>query len=354
MQRVTPANRDGSRLTRIVAMSVAVTVIGTLTVLAETQAQGTAVEAAVKPDLSWRQTETSIALLNHGRRVWECVHDSKIGKPYMRIGLLDGTELTRPWPIPPGYPKDDHTWHRALWWSWKFINGHNFWEENQQGTDPTQIEVTHTPAGDAQINITIMYHLPDQAPVLKEERGIHISQPDQGGCYFIDWQTRFTPAGTEAVTFSNYRYGGLSLRMAAELSETPAWVFLANTEEVTANGTSVPTRWMAYQGTLARDQNAALAIFDHPDNPRYPTTWLVRDNYPYMNPTFPGNQDYTLRANENLSLRYGILVYQGTLTKRQIERHWKRFARDKTAKMDPVRFDPVVQQAQGLTVPIDP
>jgi hypothetical protein len=281
--------------------------------------------------LSWKQTDTSIALLNHGRMVWEHAPGKATGKPYMRIGLLDGTELTRPWPVPAGYSKADHPWHKALWWSFKILNGANFWEENQLGTEPTRVEVTHSPEGDAQINLTIMYHLPGQAPVLQETRRIRVSEPDDSGSYFIDWQARFTALGPKEVVFAKYRYGGLSLRMSAELNESPAWQFLANTEKATANGTSVPTRWMAYQGTAPNRQKAALAIFDHPDNAGHPATWLVRDNYPYMNPTFPGQNDVTLQPKENLTLRYGIWVHQGALTKAQIEQQWKRFAEDEVA-----------------------
>jgi hypothetical protein len=283
------------------------------------------------PELSWKQTDTSIALLNHGRPVWQHVHDKATGKPYMRVGLLDGTELTRPWPVPAGYPKTDHPWHKALWWSFKILNDTNFWEENQLGTEPTRVEVTHSPDGDAQIDVTLMYHLPGQPAVLQEERCIHVGKPNKNGSYFIDWQARFTALGPKAVVFAKYRYGGLSLRMAQELNEPPVWRFLADTEKVTANGTSVPTRWMAYQGTAPNTQQAALAIFDHPDNPGHPATWLVRDNYPYINPTFPGLNDYTLKPTEGLTLHYGILVHQGDITKAQIERRWKRFAGGKTA-----------------------
>ncbi len=48
-----------------------------------------------------------------------------------------------------------------------------------------------------------------------------------------------------------------------------------------------------------------------------------------MNPTFPGQNDYTLKPNESLILRYGILVHQGDITKAQIQQLWKRFAKDK-------------------------
>jgi subtilase family serine protease len=62
--------------------------------------------------------------------------------PFSVVFLIDGTELTRPCPFPEGYPKSDHTWHRALWWSWKAINGINFWEQNQPGTDPVEVRFT--------------------------------------------------------------------------------------------------------------------------------------------------------------------------------------------------------------------
>ncbi len=309
------------------------------------------------PQLSWQQTETSIALHNRGRVVWEHVHDKTLGKPYMRIGLLDGRELTRPCPIPVGYPKDDHPWHRGLWWSWKFINGANFWEENHQGSEPMRIEISPSETGEAKIHLTLAYHLPGQAPILMEERHIHISPPDARGSYFIDWQAKFTATGQGHVTLNKYRYSGLSIRMAAEFcgdGDAPAWQYLADTEEVTTNGTSVPTRWMAYQGSLSEGRSASVAIFDHPSNRDFPSTWLVRDNYPYMNPTFPCKQDVTLQPGENLTLRYGILVHEGPLTPKKIARRWQRFSREKIKNADAVRFDPVEQNIEGWTVHVDP
>ena len=167
------------------------------------------------------QTNVAIALLNHGRMVWEHVHDGKIGKPYMRFGLLDGTELTRPWPIPKGYPRSDHPWHRALWWSWKRINGVNYWEENQTGTEPTEIKIVTHRDGSAQIALTISYHRPHEAPVVFEDRTLAVSAPDAAGSYFIDWQAAFTPAAKDDVRFDQNSYGGLALRMAAECCGVP-------------------------------------------------------------------------------------------------------------------------------------
>jgi len=282
-----------------------------------------------RTNFGWRQTETSIALLNHGRVVWQHVHDKKLGKPFMRVGLIDGTELTRPCPFPKDYPKTDHTWHRALWWSWKAIDGVNYWEEHQQGTDPVDVEITQRDDGSARICATIAYHLPDQPPVVTEKRVIAVGAPDASGTYLIDWQATFTPTGDKDVVFNRNSYGGFAVRMAAECcgdqaAGKPAWTFLDSEARANSNGRTA--RWVAYQGTAANGETAALAIFDHPDNPGHPAWWQTRSQYPYLNPSLTCKEDYTLPAGQSLVLRYGVLVHQGPADAETLERRWKAFA----------------------------
>lgn len=282
-----------------------------------------------KPDFQWRQTRASIALLNHGRVVWQHVHDRKVGKPYMRIGLVDGTELTRPWPIPKGYPKSDHTWHRALWWSWKAIDGVNYWEENQQGTEPAEVEITRNEDGSARIDAIIAYHLPDRPPVVIEKRVITVGAPETTGTYLIDWRATFAPADEKDVVFNRNSYTGLAIRMAAEFcgdaaGGRPAWTFFDSQDQANSNGRTA--RWVAYRGSASNGQAACIAIFDHPDNLRHPTWWQTRSQYPYLNPSFTCKEDYTLEAGKSLTLRYGILVYHGLADKEKLQRRWRSFA----------------------------
>lgn len=256
-------------------------------------------------ELSWRQTETSVALLNHGKMVWEHVHDKQIGKPFMRFGLLDGTELTRPWPYPKGYPRDDHPWHRALWWSWKAINGVNYWEGNQTGTEPVKVTVATKPAGWAQIESAIAYHRPNESPVAWEQRRVTVSEPDAAGTYFIDWEASFSAPGQNDVRFDQNSYGGFALRMAAECCgdadrKIPAWTL--GSSEGRADINSRAARWVSYQGTAPHGQAACVAVFDHPDNPRHPALWQTRSQYPYLNPSLTCQEDYVLRPGDTLRL----------------------------------------------------
>ena len=297
--------------------------------LGQTASQNAAKPRPTEPDFSWRQTETSIALLNHGRIVWQHVHDRKVGKPYMRIGMTDGTELTRPWPIPQGYPKADHTWHRALWWSWKAIDGVNYWEENQEGTEPVAVKVRRKKDGSARINTIIAYHLPQQPPVVIEKRVITVGAPDATGTYLIDWRATFKPAGEKDVVLNRNSYTGLAIRMAAEFcgdaaGGRPAWTFFDSQDQANSNGKRA--RWVAYRGTAPNGQPAAIAIFDHPDNLRHPTWWQTRSQYPYLNPSFACREDYALAAGKSLTLRYGILVHHGPADKEELQQRWISFA----------------------------
>jgi len=280
-------------------------------------------------ELTWRTDDTSVALLNRGKMVWQHVHDKKIGKPYMRFGLLDGTELTRPWPVPKGYPKSDHSsWHRALWWSWKTINGVNYWEQNQTGTEPVTCHIETQSDGSAKIALTIAYHTPSNATVVIENRSILVSAPDANGSYFIDWTADFSPAGQEDVRFGQNSYGGFALRMAAECCGDaarglPAWVFRSSEGETNFNGQRA--RWAAYQGQLPNGRSACVAIFDHPGNPRHPALWQSRTQYPYLNPSLTCKEEYILPSGKTLHLRYGVLIHAGIADTKTLEEQWKKF-----------------------------
>lgn len=285
--------------------------------------------APTPPKLSWQKTDRSVALLNHGKMVWEHVHDKQIGKPYMRLALLDGTELTRPWPFPKDYPKNDHTWHRALWWSWKTIDGVNYWEGNQTGTEPTETAVETHADGSAEIAMSVAYHTPGNAPVVLEKRTIRVSAPDAAGSYFIAWDAAFTAAGKKEVRFGQNSYGGFALRLAAECCgdpkrKIPGWTFCNSDGQ--ANCNDKPARWVSYQGKFPNGEAACIAMFDHRENPRHPSLWQSRANYPYLNPSLTCKEDYVLAPGKTLRLRYGVLVHAGTADAKTIEDRWRTFA----------------------------
>jgi len=140
-----------------------------------------------EPAFSWRRTDSSLALLNQNRVVWQFNFDAKDGKPYFHpVSLTDGTELT--WHRPP-----DHPWHYGLWFSWKFINGLNYWEEDPKtglSQGRTEIESVRAESHDdysADIVTRLGYHPPAKPAVVTEQCHLHISIPDENGFYGFDF-----------------------------------------------------------------------------------------------------------------------------------------------------------------------
>jgi len=296
---------------------------------------GSATKSA--PSYAWRQTDGLLALLNHGRFVWQLNFDKKEGKPYFHpVCLADGTELT--WHRPP-----DHPWHYGLWFCWKYINGLNYWEEDRQtGLSQGRTEIEHTAVKlhddhSADIVLNLSYHPPGAPAVLVEQRRIHVSAPDSDGLYRIDWTGRFT-AGAADVLLDRTPipgekdgqswggYAGLSVRFAKDIS---GWQLLDSEgrKDLTAHGQNA--RWMDLSGRFAQGPTAGIAIFDHPNNLRHPAPgFVIMDPKPpfgYFSPAVLFNKPYTLPAAESLTLQYRILIHPGRLDTKALESEWQSF-----------------------------
>ncbi len=106
-------------------------------------------------------------------------------------------------------------------------------------------------------------------------------------------------------------YGGLTLRGA------DAW---SDTRLLLADGGShqqvhgVPAAWCDLSSAAG-----GVAMFDHPDNPRYPTPWYgstKADTYGpgwanFFNAAFLWGESMTVSADESLRLRYRVAVHDG-------------------------------------------
>ncbi|GAF86299.1 unnamed protein product, partial [marine sediment metagenome] len=76
------------------------------------------------------QTGKSVALEHDGKTVWQFNHGADQPKPHFHpVALPDGRIVT--WDRPP-----DHVWHHGLWFSWKYINGLNYWEPDRATGKP--------------------------------------------------------------------------------------------------------------------------------------------------------------------------------------------------------------------------
>lgn len=227
--------------------------------------------AGAPPALEWKQDTQSLALYQEGKPVWVFHHSPQQGaKPFFHpLALPGGAPLTCQSP-------SDHSWHYGLWFSWKYLNGVNYWEQNSKGAsdgatawDPPRFETL--PDHRARIQLDLRYHPRSHSvPVLSERRSIDLSAPAADGAYFMDWTLVFT-AGETNVTLDRTPparqngqtipggYAGLSARFSTNLTSArlaanaPAGPLLNNRHGYAATASD-------FSGLIheARDDEAAL------------------------------------------------------------------------------------------------
>jgi hypothetical protein len=285
------------------------------------------------PSCRWRQTAGTVALARGDVVLWQHNHSREEGRPcFHPVNLPDGTPLT--WLRPP-----DHVWHRALWFSWKHINGVNYWDPDPPPgkTAPRDVKVTLLDDWSARLSLQLDYRADDQ-PVLSEERQLQVTSPDDRGRYSIVWRSKFT-AGQQDVHLERTPisgekdgvdwggYAGLSFRVAEELHE---WQVINSEGQRDMTSHGKPARWMDFSGVTTDGKSGGAAIFDHPSNPRHPSPWFVsmdtRNHFGYFSPAFLFNANYVLLAGRTLMLSYAILLHPRRPVARELEAYWKSFA----------------------------
>jgi len=215
----------------------------------------------------------------------------------------------------------DHPWHHALWFTIKFVNGENFWEEyGEFGL----LRTTGVDDGADGATATLDWIAPDGESVrLRETRTVHATVIDDE-TYAIDWSEELQVPGTTVLDRTPFTtwggYGGLTLRGAPDWTDTTIRLDDGVERERTLGE---PSRWLAIDGVAHRGLDApapaGVVILDHPDNPRFPTPWYASnraDTYSegwanFMNAALLSDEPLTVEPHAPLTLRYRVLVHDG-------------------------------------------
>ncbi len=217
-----------------------------------------------------------------------------------------------------GFEMSDHPWHRGLWFTIKYMNGVNFWEETPPfGIQKSNGEPRATLLSDRSAGIEHQLEWTAAAGglAIREERSLVTSSDDAGiGC--IDWSTTLHAQQDlllDRTPFTTWGgYGGLIFRASRELHDAR---FITPGAEPTQAMTGQTGPWAALEGLMdgGKNQRVSLAMFDHPSNPRSPSPWYGKciNGYNFMNAAFLFHEPLQLGKGEALSFRYRILYRDG-------------------------------------------
>lgn len=293
--------------------------------------------AAPPTALKWVEDANSLALVSGEQVVWKFLHDPADGKPcFDPVAPVGKPSIA--WKSP-----SDHIWHYGLWFSWKLINGVNYWEENAKThkaaglTNWKDVVKKTNPDGSATISLALEYALPNTAPVLTEKRTITITAPAADGSYSMDWTQEFkvgdkdivldrTPLPGEKDGKAFGGYAGLSLRMKK----------LTNIQAITTEGPVQfnkedrfrgPALACEYSGTVD-GQQVGVAMIDHPSNLNAPSPWyVIRGGMCYFNAAVLLKGPVNMKAGETFTLKYRVIVHPGAMEVEQLKKAAEAFAK---------------------------
>jgi len=292
----------------------------------------------VNDQYGWDETDSSFALKNHSATVWQLNYNNRYGKPYFHPVTVNNIILTCV--DPP-----DHPWHLGLWFSWKYINGINYWEylnnykspetgfKSEGITEVESREISRNPDFSASVKMKIKYHPVNGEAVLAEERNMNLSAPFNDGSYYIDEEHIFrplkdsvildrTPIAGEPGGQSWGGYAGLSVRFSQNFTSP----------EILVPSDSMPCPkcdWLYMGFKSLTGEKAGIAILQSPGYSTGSTSWylIVDPTTPfwYFSPGILFDHKIILRKGESLHLKYRIWMLSGILSKERLQQKSDQF-----------------------------
>ena len=226
----------------------------------------------------------------------------------------------------------DHVHHQGLWVAWKKVNDVNFWEQPAKGADPTGFgKIVHQRIIRQMAGIAGAYLVTENAWIdwqgikhLTEQRKITIHNPptaDSIDSMSINITLTFRTNDRDVVLdlrrgepgADGRYYSGMAIRFDNII--TPGKLLDADGRTEPMDIFGKQSKWCSFAATHPADNETyGIRITDHSDNPRYPTTWWVRNrkNYSLIHPSPVYHEPFHLSPPyDTLTLKYNIRLYRG-------------------------------------------
>jgi hypothetical protein len=220
----------------------------------------------------------------------------------------------------------DHPHHQSLWFEHGAMNGVDFWSEGPKAGKTIQTEFTEIKPGRdfGLIRSKDNYVAPDGSIVCTDDRTLRIFNHKNDRVF--DFEVTLHASNGDLV-LGDTKEGTMALRLNETMRLTPNKFnegrptgHIVNSEGL-RDGTTWGKRadWVDYYGPV-EGRIVGVAIFDHPDNPRHPTWWHVRDYGLFAanpfglhdfekKPTGTGN--LTVSKGQAITFRYRFYFHHG-------------------------------------------
>ena len=294
--------------------------------------------ASEENNFSWKQSDTTLTLMNNSDILWQYNFNNRFGQPYFHPVTVKNSTITCV--CPP-----DHPWHLGLWFSWKFINGVNYWEylndfkSEKTGyksagiTEIKMIDIFRNTDFSANIRMELQYHPENSDPVMTEKRNIMISPPLNDGSYFIDYENIFNPLIDEVIldrTPVEGEPGGQSWGGYAGLS-------VRFNQDYTSSGIIAPSdsisykknNWLYMGFNTLTGEKAGICILQNIKFTTPTTSWYVINDpeipFYYYSPAVLFDGRIILKKGEALHLKYRVLILPGIIGREEMQAKYDEY-----------------------------
>jgi sugar phosphate isomerase/epimerase len=251
-----------------------------------------------------------------------------------------GVPIIRHWPMKEGKDEaQDHVHHRSLWFTHGEINGHDFWGEGGKSGKIVHdkfLKVTYgRDMGVIQANNK--YVARDGQVICTDTRTHRFYNRPDG--QLMDFEITIH-ASEGKVVMGDTKEGSMAIRLAPtmRLKGKVGKGHILNSEGHRDGQTwGKRAAWCDYYGPV-ENQIVGVAIFDHPENPKHPTWWHVRDYGLFAANPFgvhnfenkpKGVGDITIPAGESLTFKYRFYFHKGDTKQAKVAEHYREYAAGK-------------------------
>ena len=290
-------------------------------------------------EISLKSAENKISIQVDGEHFTDLVYNTYAKPLFWPVIGPTGEEMTRNHPMKTGVKDEaaDHPHHKSLVFHHGDISGENFWHED--GDKTGKIETTIISAkvvdGKAVIQSTGKW-IGRNDKLVCTDTTTHTLHVDKKGNRFIDFEVTMTSAESDIV-FGDTKEGSFAIRTHPELRLKGS---AAKGKAINSAGDTgkalwgKKAAWVNYYGPV-NEKMCGFAIFDHPGNLRYPTTWHARDyglvaaNPFGLSQFLKSGKDsgkHTVKAGDNITFKYRVVFHGGDHEAANIPQLFKAWA----------------------------
>ena len=258
-----------------------------------------------------------------------------------------GLPMTRNWPMKDTPDEEhDHPHHRSFWFTHGAVNGHDFWSEQKGVGRIVHDSFTEVSSGKTfgVIKEKNNWIAPDGSLVCTDERTLRVFIPGTNDerCFDFDITIQATD---KPVTFGDTKEGTMAIRLAETMrfKGKVGHGHIINSAGDRDDATwGKRADWCDYYGPV-NGKTLGVAIFDHPNNPRHPTWWHVRDYGLFAANPF-GQHDFeklpnrdagnlTIPPRKSISFRYRFYLHNGDEQEANIAQKYQDYCKSRLPKM---------------------